>query len=164
MLSTAKLPPAVVPTIALWNWNRSTRSRLQTGEARFERRGNPGADLARLGGRLQAHLVPDMETGLQRLDDAAQILLRPAFAILRGGVEIIDAELQRASNRAFLVGRRTADHEPADRAAAETEQRDVETGLAEPALFHHRLLIMPPDQIAPDRRLSIYPNSSGRQP
>ena len=100
----------------------------------------------------QPHLGADIDLGLQRLEDAAEILFRAAVAVLRGGVEIIDAELQRAGDGALLVGRRAADHQPADRAAAEAQQRDVEPGLAEPAFFHHSLprRVSPPDQIGSD--------------
>src|SRR5665213_620529 len=80
---------------------------LQAPEARLDRAGDAGADLARLRGRRQAGLGPDSDVGLQRFDHAAKILFRAAVAVLRRGVEIIDAELQRAGDGALLVGRRT---------------------------------------------------------
>ena len=49
---------------------------------------------------------------------------------------MIDAGLERARDRALLIGRRAFGHQPADRAASEGEHRNVEAGAAEFALFH----------------------------
>src|SRR5207248_6581235 len=50
------------------------------------------------------------------------------------------AELDRATNGAFLIGGGALGHQPADRAAAKAEQRYVETGPAELSSFPRRLL------------------------
>ena len=112
---------------------------LKPGEAGVQRGGDASGDLARLG-RRQPHLGAEIDVGLQLLEHAPEILFRAAVAVLRGGVEIIDIELERARHRAFLVGRRAAYHQSADRAAAETQERHIEPGLAEPAFFHALLL------------------------
>ena len=108
---------------------------LQPLQAGVERGRDRCADPARLGWR-QAHLGADIDIGLQRLQHAAEIALALAVAVHLRRVEIVDAEFERARHGALLIGRLALDHQPANRAAAEPEQRDIETGSAEPAFFH----------------------------
>jgi hypothetical protein len=112
---------------------------LQTIEAGFQRGGDRGADLAALGGR-QPHLGADISVGLQRLPDPAEVLFALAVAVHRGRVEVVDAEFERPGDGALLFGGHPLDHEPADRAAAEAEQRYLEPRPAEPPFFHAPLL------------------------
>ena len=70
-------------------------------------------------------LVERMMSGFRHAEHAADILLRRAVPVGRRGVEMIDAGLERARDRALLVGRRALGHQPADRAAAEGEHRDT---------------------------------------
>ena len=114
------------------------RVALHPLEASLERGGDRLADLAALG-RRQPHLGADIAIGLQRPQDTPEIALGLAVAIHLRRVEIIDAEFDRPPHRALLIGGFALDHQPADRAAAEAEQRYVETGPAEFALFHRRL-------------------------
>src|SRR5262249_43390894 len=120
-------------------------------EARVQRGGERLADLAALGWR-QPNFGADIDIGLQRLQHAAEIALALAVAIHLRRVEIIDAELDGARNSAFLIGGGALDHEPADRATAEAEQRDVETGSAKLSLLHRRLLVPARRPISPPAR------------
>src|SRR5205814_5805533 len=97
------------------------------------------ADLAPLG-RRQADLCADVAFWFQRLQHPAEIDLGLPIAVHLRRIEIIDAELERPRHRAFLVRRGALDHQPANRAAAETEDAKVKTGPAKSALFHRRSL------------------------
>src|SRR5947207_65989 len=111
------------------------RVALQPLQAGFEGSGDRLTDLAALGGR-QSHLGADIDIRLQRLQHPAEIVLGFAVAVHLRGVEIVDAELDRARDGAFLVGGGALDHQPADRAAAKAEQRYVETGAAALSVLH----------------------------
>ena len=108
---------------------------LQPGEARLQRGDDGRADGCRIArGRLD--LGGQHDGGLQGLQHAAEVGLRGAVAVLRRGVEIGDAELERARHRALLVARLTAHHQAADVAAAEAEDGSREAGAAEGAGLH----------------------------
>ena len=74
--------------------------------------------------------------GFEVLQDAAEIFLRLAVAVLHRGVEIIDADGERAGDGALLVARIAAHHQSADRAAAEAEHREPHAGAAVDPHFH----------------------------
>src|SRR6185312_15959191 len=73
---------------------------------------------------------------LERLQDAAEVLFGFAVAVLHGRVEVVDAGGERPRDRALLVGRRAAHHEPAHGAAAEAEQGQLHSGAPEYARLH----------------------------
>ena len=73
---------------------------------------------------------------LQRLDGAAKIGFGLAVAILRGGVEVVDAGVDRACDRPLLVRGPTAHHQAADGAAAEPEYRQLQPRASESARLH----------------------------
>src|SRR5262249_8324295 len=62
-----------------------------------------------------------------------------SIAVLDSRIEIVDAGVDRASYRPFLVRRATAHHQTAHGAAAKAEDRDLEAGAAEVAHLHARL-------------------------
>ena len=107
----------------------------EAAEARLEGRRH------RLGGAA-ARLVRDADLGAddhvrpERLEDAAEVLLRLAVAVDGRGVEVVDAERERPRHRPLLVGGGAAHHEPAHGAAAEAEHRDLDAGLAEYPSLH----------------------------
>jgi hypothetical protein len=106
----------------------------QPVEARLERGRDRGADVRPF--VRHAHLGGEHDVWLQAREHTAEILLRGAVAIGRRGVEQVNAGLERARDRALLVGRCPLGHQAADRAAAEGQHRDLEPGAAECALFH----------------------------
>src|SRR6266446_6855018 len=110
---------------------QALQARLQRGR---DRRAGPAAFAVR-----NAHFSADYDVGLQTLDDASEITLGFAITIHRGGIEIVNAELDRASHRPLLVGGIAAYHQPADGTASEPEERNVEPGPAECAFFHRLL-------------------------
>ena len=73
---------------------------------------------------------------LQLLQHAAEIGFRLAVAIQHRGVEIVHAGLERARHRALLVGGIAAHHQPAHRAAAEAQHRDLQSGPPECPHLH----------------------------
>jgi hypothetical protein len=113
----------------------------QAVEARLERGRDRGADVRAL--RRHAHLGREHDLRLQAREHAPEIALRGAVAIGRGGVEMVDAGLERARHRALLVGGRAPGHQPADRAAAEGQHGNVEPRAAELA-FLHKFSRVPP--------------------
>ena len=104
---------------------------LQTG---IERRRDQRADAGPLG--REPHFGRDDHVRLQRGQHAAEIFLRGAVAIRRRGVEKIDPGLERTRNRALLIRRAPARHQPADRAATEGQYRNVKSGAAEFSCVH----------------------------
>jgi hypothetical protein len=96
-----------------------TESR-QTG---FERLRHGVGNPAEVGGR-QPDLGADDHVGrFEPLQNAAEILLRFAVAVLHRGVEVIHAGGDSPGDGALLVERIAAYHQSADRAAAEAEHR-----------------------------------------
>ena len=87
-------------------------------------------------GRLQPELGAEHDVGLQRLQHAAEIALGLAVAVERGGVDVVDAELDGARDRPLLVGRRALGHQAADGAGAEAEHGNFEAGAAQFTLLH----------------------------
>src|SRR4030095_11931646 len=74
-------------------------------------------DIGAMLGR-QPHLGADDDVGLPCVQHAAEVLLGFAVAVERGRVEVVDAGLDGARDRALLVGRGTLGEQPADRARA----------------------------------------------
>ena len=111
---------------------------LQPRQARIQRGGDRGADPAFLF-RRHAHLGADQHIGLEAFEDAAEIALGLALPVHRRGVEIIDAQFERPRDRALLIGGVALYDQPADRAAAEAEEREAEAALAKHSLFHAAL-------------------------
>ena len=97
----------------------------QPRQTAFERRRDGIGDTVEGGGRQPDFCADDSVRRFQFLQDAAEILLRLAVAVLHGGVEIIDAGFDRARDGAFLLGRIAAHHESADRAAAKAQHRQL---------------------------------------
>src|SRR6266436_6761177 len=110
---------------------QALQTRLQRGR---DRRAGSAAFAVR-----NAHFSADHDVGLQTLDDASEITLGLAIAIHRGGIEIVNAELDRTGDRPLLVGGVAAHHQPADGTASEPEERNIEAGPAECASFHRLL-------------------------
>jgi len=107
----------------------------EAAEARLEgRRHGLGGAAARL--IRDAHLGADDDARTEGLEDAAEVLLGLAVAVLHGRVEVVDAGCERLRDRALLVGRIAAHHQAADGAAAEAEHRDLQAGPPESAHFH----------------------------
>ena len=102
----------------------------QSREAIFERLCHCVRDAAEIGAR-QADLGADNRVGgFQLLQNAAEVLFRLAVAVLHRRVEVIHADLERAGDGAFLIARIAAHHQPADRAAAEAQHRNLHAGAA----------------------------------
>ena len=107
---------------------------LQPLQARLERGRDRRADVGRSAGTRT--LVREDDVRLELREHAADVRLRGAVAVGGGGVEVIDAGLDRARDRALLIRGRAFGHQPADRAAAEGEHRNVKAGAAEFSFFH----------------------------
>ena len=114
----------------------STRSRRSRDEAAFERFRHGVGDAAEFGARQPDLGADDRVGGFEVLQDAAEILLRLAVAVLHRGVEVIDADGERAGDGALLVARIAAHHQSADRAAAEAQHRKLHAGAAVDPHFH----------------------------
>src|SRR5215471_1802575 len=86
---------------------------------------------------------PDLSTddhvgGLEVVQDAAEVLFRFTITVLDRGVKVIHTGRDCACDSALLVERIAAHHQPADRAAAETQYRELHSGAAEhPHLHRH---------------------------
>src|SRR5260221_3707550 len=132
------LPVLGHPVVELQKIDLATPHSLQAGFERLRHRSSDAAMILRQNGELGA----DEDIGTQRLQDASKVLLRFAISISRGRIEVADPESQCARHRTLLIGGVAADHEPADGAAAETEHRELDPGLAERALFHRLLLFV----------------------
>jgi hypothetical protein len=85
---------------------------------------------------LEPELGAEHDIGLQLLQHAAEVALRLAVAVERGGVDVVDAELDGAGDRALLVGGIALGEEAADRAGAVAEHRDFKTGAAQTSFLH----------------------------
>src|SRR5260370_12205889 len=72
------------------------------------------------------------------LQHTAEILFRFAVAVLHRGVEVVRAGVDRPRDGALLVERIAAHHESADRAAAEAQHRELQSGAPEQPQFHRR--------------------------
>src|SRR3954469_2902037 len=68
------------------------------------------------------------------------MLFRAPLAVLRGGIEVIDAAVERERHRGALLGVLAADHQPADAAAPEADRRYSQPRAAEVAVLHAPLL------------------------
>ena len=110
----------------------------QPRQAAVERFRHGGGDAAEFGARQPDFGADDRVGGFEVLQDAAEILLQLAVAVLHRGVEIIHADGERAGNGALLVARIAAHHQSADRAAAEAEHRKLHAGAAVDPHFHRR--------------------------
>ena len=108
---------------------------LQPPQARLQRCGDRCRNAAALAGR-NSHLGADPDIGSEALHDAPEIALGFTVPVHRRGVEIVDAELDGSGDRALLIGRVAAHHQPADRAAPEPEHGHLEPGPSERACFH----------------------------
>jgi hypothetical protein len=75
--------------------------------------------------RCDAHLGGDDDVRLQLGQHPPEVGLGGAVAVERGGVEVVDAELERPRHRALLVARLAARHQSADRAAPERQDRHL---------------------------------------
>ena len=78
-----------------------------------------------------AHLRADENRRLQRAKRAAQVLLRLAVPVAGRGVEVVDAQLHGAGDSPLALGRRAADQQPADVAAAEPERGHPKPGSSQ---------------------------------
>src|SRR3954454_20079099 len=72
------------------------------------------------------------------------MLFRAPLAVLRGGIEVIDAAVERERHRGALLGVLAADHQPADAAAPEADRRHSQPRAAEVAVLHAPLLANSP--------------------
>jgi hypothetical protein len=72
------------------------------------------------------------------LQDAAEVLFRFSVAVLHRSVELVPTGGKRLSDDAPLVERIAANHQSADRAAAEAKNRKPHAGAAKRAHFHDR--------------------------
>src|SRR5262249_45558688 len=105
-------------------------------QAGVERPRHRVADAAEVVG-LQPHFGAAQRVGgLELLPDGAEVLFRFAFPVLPRRVEIVDAGRDRACDGALLVARVAAYHQPADRAAAEAQHRELQSGASERAHLH----------------------------
>ena len=91
-----------------------------------------------LGGRHVGHaeLRADVEPRLERADHLTEVRLRLAIAVDRRGVEVIDAQLQRARHGPLALRRRAADEQAAHVATTEAEGADAEPRPSERAIVH----------------------------
>lgn len=111
---------------------------LQARETGFERLGDGVGDAAEVAGG-HPHLGADRHVGrFELLQDPAEVLFGFAVAVLHRGVEVVHAGGDRARDGALLVERIAAHHQPADRAAAEAQQRELHPGAPECSHFHRR--------------------------
>ncbi len=93
------------------------------------------ADPSEIGG-WQPHLGADGHIGgFELLQHAAEILFRLAIAVLDRRVEVVHPGRKRAGDGALLVERIAAHHQPADRAAAESQHREAHPGAAKDFWF-----------------------------
>src|SRR5262245_59481646 len=111
----------------------------EPSEARFERFRDRVGDSAPVV-ELEAELGAEDDVRPEDPEHPPEILLGLAVSVRRGSIEIVDAELERASHGALLFGRGRAHHQPADVASAEPESRHLETGATEPPSLHSLLL------------------------
>src|SRR5688572_167152 len=74
--------------------------------------------------------------GPQLAQNSPEILFRGAVAIIRSVVEVVDAELQRAPDDVALLGVAATHHEAGVAAAAESDFRDVQAGIARRSVPH----------------------------
>src|SRR3954470_24854622 len=72
------------------------------------------------------------------------MLFGAPLAVLRGGIEVIDAAVERERHRGALLGVLAADHQPADAAAPEPDRRHSQPRAAEVAILHAPLLASSP--------------------
>ena len=73
----------------------------------------------------------------QRLQHAPEVALGYAVAVHRRGVEVVDAELHGARDRALLVGRCTFHHQATHGAAAEAQHRNFKPCFSQNTRFHN---------------------------
>ncbi len=107
-------------------------------EAGFKRYRHGIADAAELRA-AQPHLGADEHAGgFEALQHAAEILFRLAVAVQYRGVEIVHARGDRAGDGALLIALIAADHQSADRTAAETQSREPHAAAAEVPHLHRR--------------------------
>src|SRR5207247_6255483 len=92
-----------------------------------------GGDLGGGDGR-HPDLGADVHPRLERLQRLPEILLRLTVAVDGGRVEVVDAELHRARDRALALGGRAPDEQAADVAAAEAERGHAQPRAPERAL------------------------------
>ena len=112
--------------------------KMQPRQTAFERNPDGIINAAKLAGR-QPDLGADRDIGrFQLLQDAAKVLLRFAIAVLHRGVEVIDPRSDRPRNGALLVGRIAAHHEPAHRATAEAQHRELHPRAPKHPQLHRR--------------------------
>ncbi len=95
-------------------------------------------DPAEIAGRQADLGADDGVGGLQLSEHAAEILLGLAIAVLYRGVEVVHPGLERPGDSPFLLAGVAAHHQPADRAAAEAEDRDPHPRATEDPHLHRR--------------------------
>src|SRR5712692_1622817 len=86
---------------------------------------------------IEAQLGADEHVGPELGEHAPEVAFGLAVAVLRGRVEIGDAQLDGALGGAHALARLATDHQPADVAAAEADFGDLLAGSAKCPLFHH---------------------------
>src|SRR6516165_1790565 len=100
--------------------------------------GNPDASEVR---GWQPYLcTDDCVSGLELLQNTAEIPLRRAVPILYGGIEVIHAGFQCPRNGAFLINRIATDHQSTHRTAAEAQERNLHSTATERSHFHRHCL------------------------
>ena len=112
--------------------------KTQSRQTAFERNPYGVGNAAELAGR-QPDLGADGHIGrFQLLQNAAKVLFRFAIAVLHRGVEVVDPRGDRPRNGALLVGRIAAHHEPAHRATAEAQHRELHSRAPKYPQLHRR--------------------------
>ena len=89
---------------------------------------------------LDPHLGGDVGLRLERVDVAADRGLGLAVAVERGGVDPVDADGERAVERAHRAGLFALDQDTAGDPGAERDLGDQKSGTAEQIFPHHSLL------------------------
>src|ERR1700722_6728018 len=108
---------------------------LQAGFKRLRHRGGDAIEVA----WRNADLCADGHVGLQLREDTPKVLFRFAIAVLRGRVEVIDADLDRLRDSTLLIGWRATHHQAANSTAAKTENGKLQPCPAKCPKFHDRL-------------------------
>ena len=103
--------------------------KTQPRQTAFERCPDRVGNAAGLAGRQPNLGADDCVGRLQFLQDTAEVLFRFTIAVLHGGVEIVDADVNRPRDGALLLGNAlAAHHESTDGAAAKTQHRKLHSG------------------------------------
>ena len=102
-------------------------------EAVLDRAGERPRHVGQVG---QAALAAHDHLRAQRAQHDAQIALRFSAAIRGRGVQVVDAELDRARDGPLAISRRAAHHQPAHVAAPEGERGDLEPCPAQRPVVH----------------------------